>query len=325
MSRSDDPRGQILVIVAGGLVILLLAVGLVIDTGLSFVVRRDAQNVGDLASLAGTKVVADHYTDGGRTGAQVYAAVQASASDNGCVLPCTWEAQYVAAPAVSGGAESVLGPVVNSGTIPNTTQGVRVTVHRQSATQFMRLIGIDAVNVQATATALTAKVPTIPPGVLLPVAMSPPSTMVPETVYNITDGMDGPGNFGWLSWTGDNAANILSNSVCTPDNPEITVPLYVPGNPGKKNRADLRDCLNDYIDNGTTILIPIWDGTHPGNGNNAQYRIIGFAAMILTHISQPAVDNIQGAFIEFYPLPTVPAGFSPPGPNDTTYYLGLIR
>ena len=76
VSRSEDPRGQILVIVAGGLVILLLAVGLVIDTGLSFVVRRDAQNVGDLASLAGTKVVADHYTDGGRTGAQVYAAVQ---------------------------------------------------------------------------------------------------------------------------------------------------------------------------------------------------------------------------------------------------------
>ena len=47
--------------------------------------------------------------------------------------------------------------------------------------------------------------------------------------------------------------------------------------------------------------------------------------MVLTHISQPAVDNIQGAFVEFYPLPTVPAGFSPPGANDTTYFLGLIR
>ena len=92
MSRSDDPRGQILVIVAGGLVILMLAVGLVIDTGLSFVVRRDAQNIGDLASLAGTKVVADHYTDGGRTGAQVYAGVRASAIDNGCTGTCTWEA-----------------------------------------------------------------------------------------------------------------------------------------------------------------------------------------------------------------------------------------
>ena len=325
MSRSDDPRGQILVIVAGGLVILLLAVGLVIDTGLSFIVRRDAQNIGDLASLAGTKVVADHYVDGGRTGADVYAAVQASAVENGCATPCTWEAQYVAAPPVAGADEPALGQVVNGGTIPVTTQGVEVTVDRPSPTQFMRIIGIDVVAVETSATALTARLPTLPAGVLLPVAMSPPTAMVPGEVYNITDGMDGPGNFGWLSWTGDNAANILSNSVCNPDNPEITVPLYVPGNPGKKNRADLRDCLQDYIDNGTTILIPIWDGTHPGNGNNAQYRIIGFAAMVLTHISQPAVDNIQGAFIEFYPLPTVPAGFSPPGANDTTYFLGLIR
>lgn len=47
--------------------------------------------------------------------------------------------------------------------------------------------------------------------------------------------------------------------------------------------------------------------------------------MVLTHISQPAVDNIQGDFIESFPLPTVPAGFSPPGASDTTYYLGLIR
>jgi Flp pilus assembly protein TadG len=325
MSRSDDPRGQILVIVAGGLVILLLAVGLVIDTGLSFVVRRDVQNVGDLASLAGTKVVADHYVDGGRTGAQVFAAVQASAVDNGCTGTCTWAAEYVAAPPTQGASEPVLGPVVNGGTIPVTTQGVRVTVDRPSPTQFMKLIGINEVPVETHATALTARLPTLPAGVLLPVAMSPPTNMVPGDVYNITDGMDGPGNFGWLSWTGDNAANILSSSVCNPDNPEITVPLYVPGNPGKKNRADLRDCLNEYIEQGTTLLIPIWDGTHPGNGNNAQYRIIGFAAMVLSHISQPAVDNIQGAFIEFYPLPTVPAGFHPPSSSDTTYYLGLIR
>ena len=138
MSRSDDPRGQILVIVAGGLVILLLAVGLVIDTGLSFIVRRDAQNIGDLASLAGTKVVADHYVDGGRTGAQVYAAVRASAIENGCAGTCTWEAEYVAAPPVAGADEPALGPVVNGGTIPATTQGVQVTVDRPSPTQFMK-------------------------------------------------------------------------------------------------------------------------------------------------------------------------------------------
>jgi hypothetical protein len=325
MMRAQDPRGQILVIVAGGLVVLLLAVGLVIDTGLSFVVRRDAQNVADLASLAGTKVVADHYVDGGRTGSEVYDAVDANAAANGCADPCEWTAEYVAAPAAAGGQEAVVGTVIDGGTIPASAQGVKVTVDRPSPTQFMRIIGIDQVAVSTQAVALTASPPTIGPGVLLPIAMSPHVNMEPGDIYNLTDGMDGPGNFGWLSWTGANAANILSESVCNPDNPEITVPTYIPGNPGKKNRQDLRDCLTEYIDNGTTVLIPIWDGTHPGNGNNAQYRIIGFAAFKLTYRSQPAVDNIQGAFVEYFPLPTVPAGFHPPSPASATYFLGLIR
>lgn len=325
MTRAQEPRGQILVIVAGGLVVLLLAVGLVIDTGLSFVVRRDTQNVADLASLAGTKVVAEHYVDGGRTGSQVFAAVDANATANGCTDPCEWTAEYVAAPAAAGGEEPVLGDVVNGGSIPATAQGVKVTVDKPSPTQFMRIIGMNEVAVSAGGVALTASLPTAPPGLLLPIAMSPHTDMEPGEIYNLTDGMDGPGNFGWLSWTGANAANILSESVCTPDNPEITVPTYVPGNPGKKNRQDLRDCLQEYIDNGTTVLIPIWDGTHPGNGNNAQYRIIGFAAFKLTYRSQPAVDNIQGAFVEIFPLPTVPAGYNPPGAGSSTYFLGLVR
>ena len=57
----------------------------------------------------------------------------------------------------------------------------------------------------------------------------------------------------------------------------------------------------------------------------ASARIIGFAAMVLTYRSQPAVDNIQGAFLEFYPLTTVPAGYHPPSADDVTYFLGLIR
>jgi hypothetical protein len=324
-TRREEPRGQILVIVAGGMVVLLMAVGLVIDTGLGFVVRRDAQNVADLASLAGTKVIADHYTDGGRAGADVYAALDTNASENGCTDACTWEAEYVAAAPTTGADEPSLGPVVNGGTIPAAAQGVRVSVSRPSATHFMRIIGMSELEVGTTATALTASIPGVGPGVLLPIAMSPPESMTPGEIYNLTDGKDGPGNFGWLSWDGSNAAGVLADSICNPDNPEITVPLYIPGSPGKKNKGELRDCLDEYIEQGTTVLVPIWDGTHPGNGNNAQYRVIGFAAFVLTYHSQPAVDNIQGAFVEYYPLTTVPAGFSPPGADDATYFLGLIR
>ena len=64
-----------------------------------------------------------------------------------------------------------------------------------------------------------------------------------------------------------------------------------------------------------------------GNGNNAAYHITGVAAFVLTSRSQPAIDNIQGYFVEYYPYPDVPGGASapPPGPQDTTYFIGLVK
>jgi hypothetical protein len=48
---------------------------------------------------------------------------------------------------------------------------------------------------------------------------------------------------------------------------------------------------------------------------------------VLTSREQPAVDNIQGYFVEYYPLATIPggAGAVPPDQNDTTYFLGLVK
>ena len=92
-----DERGQILLIVAAGILLFVSLVGLVIDTGVGFRERRNLQNVSDLSAMAGTKVIADHYLDGGRTGAQVYAAIQASLAANECVPAdgCDWTAEYV--------------------------------------------------------------------------------------------------------------------------------------------------------------------------------------------------------------------------------------
>ncbi len=127
LRHRDDETGQILVMVAGGMIVFLLIAGLVIDTGVGYRERRSMQNVADLASMAGTKVIADHYLDGGRTGADVYTATAASTVNNGCVAAdgCDWSAEYVK-PGANPGIEIDLGAVTNAGSIPAGAQGIRV-------------------------------------------------------------------------------------------------------------------------------------------------------------------------------------------------------
>lgn len=315
--------GQMLVLMAGGLVVLLVIVGLVIDSGVAFLNRRDGQNVADLASMAGTKIVADYYTDGGRSGADVYAAIDKSVQANGCLasgaVPCTWTADYVS------NTEAVVGSVASSGGIPAGTQGVQVHVTRTPRTFVLGVIGQTTWDVGTVATALTWSPPALPAGQVLPIAADPPATYELGETYDFTVGKDGPGNFGWISWTGSNDPNTLATSICTPDNPLIVFPQWIAGDPGKSNSSSVRACVQKWIDNGATVLIPIWDQTQ-GNGNSFQYRIVGLAAFVITAKSQPAIDQITGIFVGYYQLPSVPAGYgSPPTPEDDVVAINLIR
>jgi hypothetical protein len=333
---ADSQRGQILAIFAGGLIVLLIAVGLVIDGGMAFFQRRAAQNQSDLASMAGTKVIADHYIKGGRTGTEVHDAIVASLAANGCApsspTPCTWTAEYVRP---NGTSELDLGPVVDSGAIASGAQGVRVDVARLPRTFFLSLIDRPTWDVRTTATALTAAVDVLPPAQVLPIAANPPGSYDPNGVYQFSVGKDGPGNFGWLSWTGSNDAPTLGNSICTPDNTEITFPAWVDGDPGATNANVVRDCVQYWIDTQATVLIPIWgpgcsgdpdsDGVE-GQGNSFEFCVVGLAAFVITAKSQPAIDELTGRFVEYYPLPTVPAGYgSAPGPGESVFFMGLVR
>lgn len=325
-------QGQMLVIVAGALVALLMVVGLVIDAGIGFQSRRDAQNVADLASMAGAKVVAEHYLDGGRAGADVHAAIDANTADNGCTAGggCTWEAVYV------DNAETNRGAVTAGDPIPPGAQGVRVTVSRTPATFFMRVFGQAQLDVQAPGTALTAEVGGLPPGQVLPIGIDPPNTLFDDgEVYELTAGKDAPGNFSWLSWNGANDPNTLATSICTPNNPGMTFPVYIDGDPGKSNSSSVRACVDMWIANGATVLLPLWDHT-VGNGNNTQFHVIGLAAFVLVDRGQPAIDSIQGRFVGYYGLPSVGANYGGPptdctnpqggqSPCNAAYFIGLVR
>jgi Flp pilus assembly protein TadG len=343
-ARAGREDGQVLAIFAVALISLVLLVGLVIDGGVAFLNRREAQNLADTASMAGAKIINNHYVDGtkpdgtGYTSGDVYAALRGNAETaNGCLadggVPCTWSANFVDA------AESNLGPVTNSSAgIPFGTRGVVVSIVRQPRTYFLGVAGQTTWTVGAGATAVTARITATPPGQLLPIGTNPPQPFTPGQTYTLTEVESaggggspgfGPGNFGWLSWTGTNDAGALATSLCSPDNPEFSMPYDFPGDPGASNSSGVRACLDGWITAGTTVLIPVVSGCDPCNGNLASFTVSGVAAFVLNGYtgSGPSINSLSGRFVEYYGLPTVPGGLgsAAPQPGDPTSFLGIIR
>jgi hypothetical protein len=327
----DDERGQVLLIVAGGLVVFLLIAGLVIDAGIGFRERREAQNISDLAAMAGTRQIATSYLEpsAGIDGADVYAAIEESVTANGCTGTCTWEAEYVR-PTGSGTWES-LGPVEDSGAIVTGAQGVSVDTDRQVETFFMRLAGFDTLDVSAPGVALTSQLEPPPAGILLPIGVFDADYQA-GTEYTLTEGTHGPGNFGWISWFGSPSAETLGDSVCDPDNPAFAFPTWFHGATGVMNSSEVRGCLDDYIADQTVVYVPIWKQTNGRGGSNLQYEITGVAAWVLKGYDRHAV-SVVGEFVEFYSYPTVPAGFgappcsatTDPDCNERTNFIGLVE
>ena len=269
MRSRDGERGQILVLFAGGLVALLLIVGLVVDGGTAFVNRRGGQNTADLGALAGTKKLADTWRQAGNPGVYVggnaYQAIATSVAANDCADAsiCTWTARYVGQH--NGATFQDLGPVGAGDTaIPGwnggtPALGIKVDVTRTPRTYFLGVIGQSTWTVSTAGTAIAGRSPNAPAGQLLPIGFVDPGGGEPnlQTIFALTSGANGPGNFGWLSWTGSNSAGDLATSLCTPDNPPFTLPAQFPGDPGKTNASAVRACLEQWLDNGETVLIPI--------------------------------------------------------------------
>lgn len=127
--RLRDDEGQVLVTVALMMVGVVSVVGLVSDGGLVFAQRRDLQNVADAAAAAGAM--------------QIDEAVYRSTGE---VVLDEQLARDAAAFYLD--AEGGLDYVVN--VLPDR---VEVSVSRQATTGFLRVIGIDGVEVSASASA----------------------------------------------------------------------------------------------------------------------------------------------------------------------------
>lgn len=341
----NEQRGQILVLTAAAMGLILFAVGLVIDGGYGLAQRRQAQNASDFAAMAGARIVAQ-WVGGDNvngTDANVQAAIANAVDANGGVTP-TFGAPDGPRYVDEGGT---LLTYVGSGSIPDGAMGVTLQSDRSWQPFFLSYFGIDEWTAAAAATArggFSTAAP--PPGSLFPAGISlaffqtypscagdisadPNDPCYPKAM---TPGnLNVPGGFGWLKFGCDGYGLGQDETVqgeCDPDRNFLQEEIGPPSNsfgccsqvglggldrigslPGNKASAD----CSYYIDNEITVIVPIWDDAG-GEGNNAWYHIVGFAGFQITECE--GGKNIAGVWrLPFFDGPVTSTPSTPGVPQ----------
>jgi hypothetical protein len=150
------------------------------------------------------------------------------------------------------------------------------------------------------------------------------SSVAPGTV--IMDILNGArhGNFGWLTWTGDNSEAALVTSLTgagnvsaftNPDNAadhDLSVGDWVFGKLGVSNSSGVRNALDDLEDG--EIMLPVWDQVR-GSGSSLAYHISGFARVQIKGYRLPGQSRITVLFLGVFDNPAGDDGGGDGGPG----------
>jgi hypothetical protein len=295
-----DDRGQVLVIVAAGLIGIIAMVGLVIDGGYAWSQQRVTQNAADAAAKAGTVQVQLYLAGGTQVGNDVACAVDESATNNRVEIDPADAAVYTDAFGDPLVPEVLVGDCGSAGPIPSGGQGVKVVTLQEFDTFLARVIGILDLTVRADATAVVAEQVGICPAEAgcgaLPVTF--PQTVQlcdsTEAIISITDDEDGiwvpwevlqegatlnaanlaiiplcdtaPGSVGWLDYDCTSPPN-LSTMISDPCNGDIPIPAWLQAQTGNPNccEGDLNEYTGDVVgtaeEEDKVLAIPIHRNT----------------------------------------------------------------
>jgi len=293
-TRQRDERGQVLVIVAVGLVAIVAMVGLVIDGGYAWGQQRKTQNGADAMAEAGAAVLAQNLagTYPAKTDGDVGCAVESAAGANGVTDPVAFYTDITGNflnPSVQ------VGPCNASqgGLVPSTAAGVKAGGARTFRTFLMSVIGFDKMTATANATAVTGLLKNVCPADagcgLLPVTF--PLTAV------ICDGTNKQIQIGTSEWPIVQVSDSTAPNYATANN-EAIIPLCTTG-PGSVGWLDLGcGTLSHTISNpcNASIPIPAWLGTQTGNVNNLESALNAYAGPVVgtpddSVVNLPINDN----------------------------------
>ena len=284
-----DERGQVLAIVAGGMLVIVAMVGLVIDGGHAWGQQRGTQNGADSVAKAGTIVIQQSLAGAAKTNGDVGCAVAAAAAENGTVIESAVYTNYQGDPLGQAVPPCAAG---GGGSIPSGAQGVKATGTRQFSTFLGSVVGITQMRSRADAVAVVARVTEVCPASagcgVLPVTFPrsldtcdgtnarevgegtwEPLNPGAGDVLNSTNLVllplcaTGPGSVGWI----DYGCGNLGNSISNPCNGSIPIPAWLQAQTGNVN--SLESMLQDYTGSqpgvpeeaDAVVYVPIHDWT----------------------------------------------------------------
>jgi Putative Flp pilus-assembly TadE/G-like len=277
--------GQVLVIVAVGLIAMIAMVGLVIDGGYAWGRQRTTANGADAVAKAGTVVVLEWLDQKPKTIGDVGCAVDLAEVENGVTVERaeftdhTGELINVAVPDCG-----------TAGAIPADAQGVRVGASQTFDTFLMSVVGIRQLTATANATAIVG--PITGSGVGLPVTFPQTMELCDDSgdIHTIRDWAEpnydgsGAGDGDWTPY------EILPLDATLDDTNLAIIPLCTtaPGSVGWLDYGcgNLADQILDPCD--IFVSIPGWLETHTGNINCCEDELATY------HGNEPGVYEEDG-------------------------------
>ena len=283
-----DERGQVLIIVAAGLLVIVALVGLVIDGGYAWGQQRATQNGADAAAEAGAAMLAANLAGVSpqKSDLDVLNAVNASGQSNKVGNPRACYTNFDGAPidlsGVATGNDDCTGAAaVGNGSIAAGAYGVMADGQRTFDTFLIRAVGFSQLTTTARATARagyqTSTCSAAAGCIILPITV--PVTIVtcdgsnnpvPDPsgnkyvigqLYIIPLCKNGPGNVGWIDWTPPaGGTSELIQAILHPSNPALQWPgWYFITSTGNVNSQGVQDALNTY--DGQAVSFPQFDAT----------------------------------------------------------------
>lgn len=311
-SKFKHQAGQAVIIIVFALVALIALLALVVDAGNAYVQRRQIQNAMDSGAQAGALALAQ-----GKNSGQIVSAINQFVQANG-VNPNDVRSYYVVQDTnrnnivvrdrtIAAYGAGFYPTTITYNGVALPVVGVQVEGNKIFNTFFAGVIGVSQMPAGGASAAYATKGACTGSG-LFPIAVSSGNFPIdqqtgvmavhyeddnPTYVYKIwqkeSDLSPDPraGNFGWLFWRGQtSSASVLADNMNNAENGVSgiwSVGELIPGNTGLSPSDAVQQALRDRIDGikPQSVVVAVYD-EFSGTGNNARYRIIGFARFKIT-------------------------------------------